>query len=84
MPNLVSVLCGLPNLGPASCVAFMSSVSICVMVSGEVGLLCMVLIKPGPEKHEIKGEASACCFKICNSYSFIFVYTDLWSQTRAC
>lgn len=84
MPNLVSALCGLPNLGPASCVAFMSSVSICVMVSREVGLVCTVLIKPGPEKHEIKGETSVCCLKICNSYSFLFVYTNLWSQTRAC
>lgn len=54
MPNLVSALCGLPNLGPASCVAFMSSVSICVMVSREVGLVCTVLIKPGPESMRLK------------------------------
>lgn len=71
MPNLLNPLCGLPSLGPASCVAFMSSVSISVMMGREVGLTCMVLVKPGPGKHEIKGEASVCYFKICNSISFI-------------
>lgn len=42
------------------------------MIAGrKVGLVCIVLVKPGPEKREIKGESSVCCFKICNSYSFI-------------
>lgn len=70
-PNLLSALCGLPNLGPASCVAFVSSVSFCLMVGREVRLVCMALVKPGPEKHEIKGESSVCWFKICNSCSII-------------
>lgn len=51
--------------------AFVPSVSFCVMVGREVGLVYVVLVKPGPEKHEIKGESSVCYFRICNSYSFM-------------
>ena len=70
MPNLTA-MCGLPNLGPASCIACVSSVHVRVTVGRGVGFVCMVLVEPGPEEHEIREEASAFCFKICNIYSFI-------------
>lgn len=57
----MSVICGLPNLGPASCIACM--------------FVCMVLVKPGPEKHEIREQASAFHFKIRNIYSFYYLFT---------
>lgn len=71
MPNLMSVMCGLPNSGPVSCIACLSSVRVLVAVGWGVGFVCMVLLEPGPEKHEIREEASAFCFKIGNICSFI-------------
>lgn len=72
MPNLMSVVCGLPDLGPASCVAYVSSVQVHVIVGRGGGFLWMVLVEPGLEKNEVREKASAFCFKI--SILLLFVY----------
>lgn len=69
MPNLMSAMCGLPNLGPASCIACTSSV--CVHVIVGLDLLVTVLVEPGPAEREDREKASAFCFKTCDIYSFI-------------